>query len=136
VRLLGGRHGHFQTHDPVTIEIEAEVMKPTMGLVLAVEVWSSRNQLLAYSAQDDALEPPAPWVPAGRLARRLVIPPDTFASGTYEFRIDAGIQGVERITGPTEICLDATFENINGIGRRFNSAWTHILRPAWKWESW
>jgi lipopolysaccharide transport system ATP-binding protein len=135
-RLVGARRGAFRTDEPIVIEIQATVLRPIAGLVVAIEVWSTHEQLLAYSGYDDNQPPPAPTVTAGFFARRVTIPPNTFAAGAYEIRLDVGIHNVRRIIPENAIRLRATLENTSGLGRRFQSGqWTHVARPAWQWET-
>jgi hypothetical protein len=61
-----------------------------------------------------------------------VIPANTFAAGTYEFRVDIGIHNANRIV-QEPISFLVTMENFQGIGRRYY-AWTHCFRPNWEWR--
>jgi lipopolysaccharide transport system ATP-binding protein len=134
-RLLGARNGFLGTHETITLEIRATVHTPIMGLVFAIEVWSQREQQLAYTAFDDALAPPATTVEAGEFVWKLTIPGNSFTSGIYEFRLDVGIHGTVGIVKPSEVKLGIQLENIEGIGRRFLSDRTpQLFRPAWQWE--
>ncbi len=132
-QLIGGEGEVLRTDKPLTLEIEARLIRPILGLVVAVEVWTTREQRLAYSAHDDIMPPPAAPVRAGEHCWRLHIPAHTFASGSYEFRLHTGVHGVRNFVDGVR--LTAMFENSHGIGRRFQSPATHLFRPDWRWES-
>ncbi|MBS0209190.1 MAG: ABC transporter ATP-binding protein [Planctomycetes bacterium] len=132
-RVIGGAGGVFGTDDELRIQMIAEVRQPITGLVYAIEIYSIGRQLLAYTAHDDAHEPPAPRIPPGPFAWELIIPGNSFASGTYEFRLDVGIHNGKRLVNE-RIAFSITFENLRGIGRRFESSWTQCFRPNWQWR--
>jgi len=123
----------FPTHEDLHIQLVSEILQPIFGLIYAVEVYSVRGQLLAYSAHDDLQPPPTPEIPPGEFAWDLVIPGNTFAAGGYEFRVDVGIHNGKRIV-KERICFIVQLENIQGIGRRYPSGWTHCFRPGWEWR--
>jgi lipopolysaccharide transport system ATP-binding protein len=140
VRLLAtsvstsDRDGVLCTDSPIEIEFVAEVRAPVLGLICAVELYSGTEKLLAYSAYDDDRSPPADEVAPGRIARRMVIPPNTLAAGSYEVRFDFGIHNRRRIVDGSGT-LAFHIENVAGLGRRFLTPRTQgLLRPAWTWD--
>ncbi len=134
-RIIGARGGFLGTHEPIVIEVRAQVHQPITGLLFAVEVWSQREQQLAYSAFDDALAPPATTVEPGEFVWKLTIPGNTFTAGIYEFRFESAIHNVLAIVRPSDIKLGIQLENVEGIGRRFLTDRTpQLFRPAWQWE--
>lgn len=132
-RIVGGVGGIFSTDEEVRVQIVAEVLQPLIGLVYAVEVYSTRRQLLAYSAHDDSKTPPPVEIQPGTFAWEIVIPGNTFASGTYELLLDIGIHNTKKLVNE-RIGFSIQFENTRGIGRRYQSAWTHCFRPNWLWR--
>ncbi len=132
-RVVGSREGAFTTDEPIRLQLIGEVLKPILGLICAVEIYSGHRQLLAYTAHDDAQTPPPVAVPMGPFAWELTIPRDTLAAGSYEFRIDIGIHNVKKLV-EEKIGFSLTLENTAGIGRRYQSSWTHCFRPAWPWR--
>ena len=124
----------LRTDKAIIIEVEIQVMRPICGLILAWEIWSKRDQLLAYSAADDALDPPADITQPGTYKAIMEIPPNSLSSGTFQACLDFGIHNRHRIVPEKIISLEFTLENSSGIGRRYPSAWADIFRPAWKWE--
>ena len=133
VRAIGGPGGVFYTDENLRIQLVAEILKPATGLVFAIEVYSNNHQLLAYTAHDDVLPPPARSVGPGTYAWEMSILGNTFAAGTYEFRTDIGIHNGKRLVHE-RVSLTIAFENIKGIGRRFPSGWTNCFRPDWVWR--
>lgn len=133
-RLLGGQGDVFQTDDELRVQFKAEILKPIHGLICAVEIWSARQQLLAYSGYDDVEPPPAVDVLPGAYTWELTIPPNMLAAGSYEIRFDFGIHHKKKLVDPKFGKLSFTMENFNGLGRRFPSAWTHLFRPDWQWQ--
>jgi lipopolysaccharide transport system ATP-binding protein len=132
-RLVPGAQGVFTTDEPLRLQIVGEVLEPLLGLICAIEVYSGHRQLLAYSAHDDNLPPPSPVIPPGPCAWELTIPGDTLAAGSYEFRVDLGVHNSKKLVNE-KISFPVTLENINGIGRRYQSGWTHCFRPNWPWR--
>jgi len=132
-RVVGSHDGGFTTDEPIRLQLVGEVLKPILGLVCAIEVYSGHRQLLAYSAHDDAAPPPPPTIPPGPFAWEVTIPSDTFAAGSYEFRVDIGLHNVKKIVAE-KIGFSLTLENTRGIGRRYQSGWTHCFRPNWPWR--
>ncbi|QQS47659.1 MAG: ATP-binding cassette domain-containing protein [Acidobacteriota bacterium] len=134
-RIIGDKDGIFTTDSELRIQIQAEVLQPLYGLIFAVELWSSRQQLLAYSAYDDAQAPPPNVVKPGVFNWEVSIPPNSLAAGSYEIRFDFGLHHKKLLVDPQVGILRFTVENIFGIARRFPGNWTHIFRPDWKWHS-
>lgn len=132
-RVIGSHVGAFTTDESIRVQLVGEILKPILGLICAVEVYSGHRQLLAYSAHDDALSPPPVTIPPGPFAWELTIPRDTFAAGTYEFRVDIGIHNVKKLV-EEKIGFSLTLENTAGLGRRYHSSWTHCFRPNWPWK--
>jgi len=132
-RMVSGENRLFTTDTPLRLQIVGEILQPLLGLICAVEVYSGHRQLLAYSAHDDALPPPAPTIAAGPFAWEMTIPANTFAAGSYEFRVDIGIHNGRRLV-QERFSFPIGLENIQGIGRRYQSGWTHCFRPDWPWR--
>jgi lipopolysaccharide transport system ATP-binding protein len=133
-RVCGGAQGTLTTDQPITLELELRVLQPIHGLVVGWELWSQREQLLAYSLVDDTHSPPGEITQPGYYRLQMEIPADTLASGGYRCCLDIGIHNVRRIVPEKSICLKLHVENTAGIGRRYlTNAWTNIFRPAWKW---
>ncbi len=124
----------FTTDEEVNIVIELEVLREVYALVVAVEIWNVRQQLLAYTAQDDKESPPSQVLRPGVYEWQLTIPPNTFAEGTYIIRFDVGLHFRKRIIdGQGTLRVD--LHNTSGIGRRYGSnVWTNLVRPDWKWK--
>ncbi len=132
-RVLGSRDGALTTDQAIRVQLVGEVLKPILGLICAVEIYSGHRQLLAYSAHDDAQPPPPVAVPPGPFAWELTIPGDTFAAGAYEIRFDLGVHNAKKLVAE-KIGFSLSMENTQGIGRRYQSHWTHCLRPNWPWR--
>lgn len=123
----------FLTDVPIKIRIDAEVLRPIFGFVMALEVWSNKENLLACSGYDDIEVTPPVEINPGKFSWELVIPPHTFASGTYSLKLNISIANRKVIIhGPEGLTF--TIQNISGIGRRFSSPYTDIFRPAWQWR--
>lgn len=133
-RIIPGPDGLFTTDAPLRFQLVGEVLKPLFGLIAAIEVYSGHRQLLAYSAHDDSAVPPPQTISPGPFAWELTIPANTFAAGAYEFRVDIGIHNANRIVAE-KIAFNLTLENLRGIGRRYQSGWTHCFRPDWTWRN-
>lgn len=120
--------------DEILAQCLLEVRKPVRNLVVALEIYSeAEHHLLAYSAQDDLLPPPAPLVPPGRLPLEICIPPNTLAAGRYELRFDIGIHNVKRIID-NQGALRVLVENTDGLGMRFPDVKKGLLRMPWSWR--
>jgi lipopolysaccharide transport system ATP-binding protein len=132
-RVLSGSDNLFTTDAPLRVQIVAEVLQPLLGLICAVEIYSGHRQLLAYSAHDDALPPPPVTIPPGPFAWELTIPGDMLAAGSYELRLDFGIHNGRRLV-EERFAFTISLENTKGVGRRFQSGWTHCFRPNWPWR--
>jgi len=124
----------FVSHAPIRIGFEVELRSPIQDLVAAVELRTEEGVLLAYSAHDDALPPPAPLHAPGRFAWELSLPPNTLAAGTYEVVFDFGVHNQRRIIADAGN-LRFEVRNPAGLGRRFPAEkWRGVLRPAWAWR--
>jgi len=125
----------FTTDKELKIMLELEVLRETYALVVGVEIWNIKQQLLAYTVQDDKDEPPPKALSPGNYRWELTIPPNTFAEGSYLLRFDVGIHLRKRIIDG-QGTLRVEIQNTSGIGRRYvNNGWTNLFRPDWKWES-
>jgi len=125
--------GPLDTSGELIIGFNAEILQPLTNLVAAIEIRSERGTVLAYSAYDDALPPPANEVPAGMFAREVRIPAHTFANGVYEVTFDFGIHNERRIIdGPGTLMFE--LKGTRAYGRRFPAGRSGIFRPAWPWQ--
>jgi lipopolysaccharide transport system ATP-binding protein len=132
VRFADG--GSPRTDRAIRIGFRAELRQPVRNLVAAVELASEQGALLAYSAHDDALPPPAEVHPPGEFAWELTVPPNTLAAGVYSVNFDFGVHNQRRIIDRAG-GLMFELENPAGLGRRFPAEkWNGILRPAWAWR--
>lgn len=124
----------LDTASDLIIGFQAEILQPITNLVAAIGICSERGTLLAYSACDDAMPPPAAEIPTGIFAREVRIPANTFASGVYEVNFDFGIHNERRIIdGPGALMFE--LKNTRGYGRRFPAEkWSGIFRPGWRWQ--
>lgn len=134
-RLLTESDGVLRTDRDLRVRIAGEVRQTVYGLIVAVELWSSRQTLLAYSAYDDLASPPPEPVAPGPFSRELVIPANSLAAGSYEIRFDIGIHHKKKLVDPRHGRILFRLENVGGVGRRFPSGWTHIFRPGWSWRA-
>ncbi len=122
------------TDGAIFIGFRAELLRPIRDLVAAVELSNERDGLLAYSAHDDALPPPAGEHAPGEFAWELVVPPNTLAAGTYAVNFDFGIHNKRRIIDRAGGLL-FELKNSSGLGRRFPAEkWSGVFRPSWAWR--
>lgn len=134
-RVVSPDGGPLRTDSEIRIHLALEIRRPVYGLICALELFSGDHRMLAYSAHDDACPPPPDEVPAGLLARELVIPPNTLAAGVYEVRFDIGIHNAKRIVHD-DGTLTFELQNPSGLGRRFLAERTrHLFRPNWTWRT-
>lgn len=122
------------TEGAVCIGFRAKILQPIRDLVAAVELSSDQGSLLAYTAHDDALPPPAIEHAPGDFAWEVMIPPNTLAAGAYAVNFDFGIHNrlriIDRIGG-----LAFALKSDAGLGRRFPAEkWHSVLRPSWAWR--
>jgi lipopolysaccharide transport system ATP-binding protein len=120
------------THEPIRVELELQVREPVRDLIVAWELWSASDGLLAYTAMDDALPPPGVTTAPGLYRLVLEIPPDTLAAGSYRLCLDLGIHNVRRIVPEKSVALRLEIDNVGGIARRYPGL-GNVLRPSWKW---
>jgi lipopolysaccharide transport system ATP-binding protein len=126
--------GRLKTDEPLRIQLFGEILKPLYGFVCAVEVWSSKQQFLAYTVYDDREPPPPAEVAPGPFRWELTIPANTLGEGTYEFRFDLGLHHRKRLVDPTTGALMVSLDSATGLGRRFTGSWTGVFRPEWPWR--
>jgi hypothetical protein len=112
----------------------AEILRPLQDLVAAVELGNEHGMLIAYSAHDDALPPPAQEHAPGSFSWELEIPSNTLAAGMYSVNFDFGIHNrlriIDRAGG-----LQFELKSGTGPGRRFPvQQWHGLFRPAWQWR--
>jgi len=131
----GDKAGGFHTGTDIFIEIEGEVLKPILGLVMGFTLWSQFEYELAYMLFDDDQSPPVSEVKPGLFRKRFKIPANSLAEGEYKIQFDIGIHMLKRIVN-NECNLAFTLVNVSGNGRRFTVNYgtrgrSSILRPSW-----
>jgi lipopolysaccharide transport system ATP-binding protein len=123
----------FHTSADVFVEIEGEVLKPVMDIVLGFTLWSQYEYELAYVLHDDT-ENEHRIFSAQRFKKVFKIPADTLAEGDYRIQFDVGIHNVERIV-ETQCDLSFSLVNIAGLGRKYlvgaTKGRTSLLRTNW-----
>lgn len=124
----------FQTDADIEIGITYEVLKPILGLILGFTLYSEFGQELAFVQYDDVRSDAPETIPPGQYTKKFVIPGNTLAYGSYKIEFDAGIHFVKKIIS-TQCSLYFALENINGIGRRYQTQHVKgrasIFRPQW-----
>jgi lipopolysaccharide transport system ATP-binding protein len=122
------------TDGAIRIGFRAELLQPVADLVAAVELHAEQGGLLAYSAHDDALAPPAPVQAPGSFAWEVTVPANTLAAGVYEVIFDFGVHNKRRIIERAG-ALMFQLRNGAGLGRRLpTEKWSGAFRPAWHWR--
>ena len=126
----------FSTTADLMIEMEGEVLKPVLGLIMGFTLRSEHDYELAYVLYDDAEE--AIKIVEPQVFKKVFkIPANTLASGKYRIEFDVGIQYVKRIIHDN---CDIFFTLINkdGMGRKFpmeGRGRTSMFRPGWALKS-
>ena len=122
----------FRSSAGLTIEMEGEIFKPVLGLILGFTLWSEHDYELAYVLYDDkeqAIRSVAPQ----KFRKVFHIPANTLAGGKYRIEFDIGIQFVKRIIhDQCDIFFDVA--NVDGLGRKFAAQGrgrTSMFRPDW-----
>jgi lipopolysaccharide transport system ATP-binding protein len=123
-----------RTDGAVCIGFRAEILKPVRDLVAAIELSNAQGALLAYSAHDDTLPPPAGEHAPGDFSWEVTIPPHVLAEGAYAVNFDFGIHNRRRIVDRAG-GLVFELKNSAGLGRRFPAEkWSGVFRPSWAWR--
>lgn len=122
----------FLTSVDFIIEMEGEVLKPILGLIMGFTLWSEHNYKLAYVLYDDS-EDAIKIVESQKFKKTFKIPAHTLASGKYRIEFDVGIQYVKQIIH--DHCdIFFTAVNKDGIGRKFieeGRSRSSMFRPDW-----
>lgn len=126
----------FLTTTDLIIEIEGEVLKPILGLIMGFTLWSEHNTQLAYVLYDDAEEAIKTIMPL-KFKKVFRIPANTLAAGKYRIEFDVGIQYLKRIIY-NSCDIFFTLINKDGMGRKFpveGRSRTSMFRPDWTLKS-
>jgi lipopolysaccharide transport system ATP-binding protein len=119
---------------PLRIGFVAELRRSARDLVAAIELRGAAGNLLAYSAYDDDLPPPAERLPPGAFCRELIVPANTLAPGRYEVSFDFGLHNEKRIIDG-QGTLQFDMQAGTRFARRFPSEkWNGAFRPEWTWR--
>jgi len=133
VRLVGptGRaQALHQTDQPIRIEIDYEILRPTRGLRLVLAVMTQEGEV-AFRTTDHKVRPEtdAPGlyrslatIPAGFLNRR-----------NYVLLLSFEIPGVRMVLGPTDY-LTFTVSGPGNHGSDFPEPWDGVVSPAIDWH--
>ncbi|WP_299289415.1 ABC transporter ATP-binding protein [uncultured Mucilaginibacter sp.] len=126
----------FSTTTDLMIEMEGEVLKPLLGLIMGFTLWSEHDYELAYVLYDDA-EGSVKTVNPQYFKKVFKIPANTLAAGKYRIEFDVGIQYVKRVIHDN--CdIFFTLVNKDGLGRKFPAEGrgrTSMFRPNWTVKS-
>jgi lipopolysaccharide transport system ATP-binding protein len=128
----GGNESEYTTSDDLIIEMEGEVLKPTLGLIVGFTLWSEHDYELAYVLHDDK-EEAIKTIEPHAFKKLFKIPAHTLAAGKYRVEFDVGIQFVQRIIHD-DCDVFFTLINVDGIGRKFAAEGrgrTGLFRPDW-----
>jgi lipopolysaccharide transport system ATP-binding protein len=126
----------FQTHYPIKIIFEIEVLAEVENVVTGVFVKNAHGNLIAYSAEYDRRDVGAhSQMKPGRYTLTCTIPSNTLAAGYYSLSPDIGIHNVKRIVGE-DVQINFELNNLNGLGRKFitGKAFESVFRPDWDWQ--
>ncbi len=124
------------------VGIEFEVLKKIPAAIVGLTLWSEFGYELALIHFDDICSSSAPeaFTP-GIYQKKLYIPPDTLAHGTYTVEFLVGLFQQKQIVGGKfhrEADLQFTLENHRGIGRQSRLSegrgLSGLFRPSWKRE--
>jgi lipopolysaccharide transport system ATP-binding protein len=88
---------YFYQHEPVTLEVDYEVLKPCEDLVLGVGVWNQRNQLLARSLTCDDSERFQQHQLPGRKRATFAFDSNLFHEGDYLVKLDCALHNRRQI---------------------------------------
>lgn len=122
----------FSTSTDLVIEIEGEVLKPTLGLIMGFTLWSEYDYELAYVLFDDA-EEAVKTIEPQHFKKVFKIPAHTLAAGKYRIEFDVGIQYVKRIIHD-DCDIYFTLINVDGLGKKYPAQGrgrTSMFRPDW-----
>ena len=129
-----GNEDYFTTSSDIEIGLEVDILKPIDGLIMGMELFSSRNYSIAYSLYDDIKCPPSEMICPGNYNVIFRIPGNTLSQGSFRIKFDIGIHGKKRIIFD-EGSLRFSVANYDGLGRRYilsdSSPRRSILRPNW-----
>lgn len=123
----------YHTATDLFIEIEGEIMRPIVDLVLGFTLWSQYEYEIAYVLHDDAEDGHTVLQPQ-RFKKVFKIPANTLAEGEYRIQFDVGVHNIERIV-ETQCDLTFSLVNITGLGRKFlvnaTKGRTSLIRTNW-----
>jgi lipopolysaccharide transport system ATP-binding protein len=126
----------FSRGEKFAVEVEYEVLDPALpALVLGIEVYDQKNQLLCHSFLTETLEGPSLAAAKARGRHRAAVWIDTalFAEGHYFVKFDLGLHARARLV-VDEVLLHFTIsvDRFNGFAR--GSFKPNTIVPPWEWE--
>ena len=124
----------FNSDNSFEIGLNFEILKPISNLVLGFHLLSEFDYELAYCLFDDFDENPIEIYQPGNVIKKIIIPKNTLAKGTYYIRFDIGIHMVKRIIND-EGMLSFNIINSGLIGCRYAvpdiKKFSSLFRPNW-----
>jgi len=136
-RICDGKEGEsFKRGDKFQIELDYEVFDATLPeLVLGIEVFDHKNQLLCHSFLTETLEAEALASAKcqGRHHASVEVDTSMLAEGHYFIRFDLGLNSRKRLI-MDEILLNFTVAVTRFNGFNHGSFKPNTVVPRWNWE--
>lgn len=87
----------FYQGEPTSIEIEYEVLKPSLDLNLGIGIWNQRGQMIARSHTTDDILNHHRYIEPGKHSLKFHINSGMFHEGDYFVKVDCGLHHQKKI---------------------------------------
>ncbi|MGJ3242705.1 MAG: ABC transporter ATP-binding protein [Opitutales bacterium] len=125
----------YRTNEPVTLTITYRLTEPVPGFVLGLNILSTENDRLVFSAHADH-QRDLPTGEPGRYRTEVTIPPDLLTTGVYEAYLLACSHNRKNYT---DMRHRVSFEvvNVGGLGENYfyQNTLSGLVRPPMNWET-
>ena len=130
--VRGDKTSSFPMNEPVTVEVEYEILRYAEGLRIGVSLVTSEGSVLLSSKDLDEL--PEDYArQVGRYVSRCVLPPDFLNSGRFFVTVGSDFPMVQSHFR-VDRALSFTVEPIGGVGMHIPDSRQGVLRMRLPWE--
>jgi lipopolysaccharide transport system ATP-binding protein len=128
----GDKTASFPINEPVTIEIEYEVLRSAVGLRIGISLVTGDGSVLLSTKDLDVLA--ADFVRrAGRYVSRCILPPDFLNNGRFFVSVGSDFPMIQSHF-VVDRALSFTIEPVGGVGMHIPDSRLGLLRVRLPWE--
>jgi lipopolysaccharide transport system ATP-binding protein len=123
----------FYTDMPISVKIEYQVKKDTIGLRIGFDLLETETDCLIFRSFHDDMDSQISIVKKGRYNTNAEIPSNLLNQGNFDLSLSVGIHNLRWIFFQ-KIRQSIKLNNINGVNRIYSEATPGLIRPALNWN--